>query len=78
LAEAGCPVSAPDPKVGRTAVALLLLARSDPDAVDELLAALPPGELLDVGRWLTLVLSGRCGWSTETMATWRLKQELVS
>jgi hypothetical protein len=71
-------VSVSEREAARTAVALLLLARSDPDAVDELLGTLPPDELLDLGRWLTLVLSARCGWSTETMAIWRLNQELVS
>jgi hypothetical protein len=71
-------VSAPEREAARTAISLLLLARSDPDAVDELLGTLPPDELLDLGRWLTLVLSARCGWSTETMAIWRLNQELVS
>jgi len=74
----GRPVSVPDRKAGRTAVALLLLARSDPSAVDELLKTLGTDELLDLGRWLTLVLSARCGWGIEAMAAWRLREELVS
>jgi hypothetical protein len=71
-------VSVPDRETTRTGIALLLLARTDPSAVDELLATLPAGELLDLGRWLALVLSDRCGWSTETMQGWRLREELVS
>jgi hypothetical protein len=71
-------MSVPEQETMRTAVALLLLARSDPSAVDELLVGLSADELRDLGRWLTQVLSARCGWSTETMAMWRLNQELVS
>jgi hypothetical protein len=78
LAEAGRPVSVSEREAARTAVVLLLLARSDPDAVDELLGTLPPGELLDLARWLSLVLSARCGWSTGLMREWRMREELVS
>jgi hypothetical protein len=69
-------VSAPVPKVGRTAISLLLLARADPTAVDELLATLPAEELLDLSRFLTLALSRHCDWPTETMAAWRYREEL--
>ena len=65
-------------ETSRTAIALLLLARSDPSAVDELLVSLSADELRDLGRWLSLALAARCGWPTELMAAWRLKQELVS
>jgi hypothetical protein len=71
-------MSAPGRETARTAISLLLLARSDPDAVDELLGTLPPGELLDLARWLGLVLSARCGWDSELLSKWRLREELVS
>jgi hypothetical protein len=71
-------VSVPSREAGKTAVALLLLARTDQAAVDELLGTLSADELLDLGRWLTLVLSDRCGWATETMQGWRLREELAS
>jgi hypothetical protein len=71
-------VSVPERETAQTAIALLLLARSDPSAVDELLVSLSADELRDLGRWLSRVLSARCSWSTETMAMWRLNQELVS
>jgi hypothetical protein len=69
-------VNAPAPNADKTAVALLLLSRTDPAAVDELLGGLSVDELLDVGRWLSRVLSARCGWSSETMTAWRLREEL--
>jgi hypothetical protein len=71
-------MSVPTPEAGWTAMALLLLNRTDQTAADELLTKLSTAELLDVSRWLSRVLSARCGWSTEAMATWRLQQELVS
>jgi hypothetical protein len=70
-------MSGSERETARTAIALLLLARSDPSAVDELLSGLPPDELLDLGRWLSRVLSARCGWSTEVMAAWRYHEELT-
>ena len=69
-------MSGPAREADKTAVALLLLSRTDPAAVDELLGALSVDELLDVGRWLSRVLSARCGWSSEAMQEWRLREEL--
>lgn len=71
-------MNGPAPKASRTAVALLLLARTDSSAVDELLGGLPTDELCALGHWLTLVLSDRCGWSTEAMQEWRLREELMA
>ncbi len=71
-------MSVPSREAGKTAVALLLLARSDQAAVDELLGTLSADELRDLGHWLALVLSGRCGWSDAVLQEWRLREELVT